>query len=540
MASFLSPRLKDMLPDPFHLKDMEKCVDHIGEAIENDEPVAVFGDYDVDGATASSLLKRYFNALKKPLRVYIPDRITEGYGPNEKAMETLAREGIKHVIFVDCGTTSFAPLIHAKTLGLNCIIIDHHASEERYPPCVGLINPNRCDEISPYTYLCAAGVVYLFLIALQKKLRDKNFFERNHRSPLNLLTLLDTVALGTVCDVVPLVGLNRCFVIQGLKVMNHSQNKGLQALMKIAGVHGAIKAYHLGFVLGPRINAGGRVGACTLGTQLLSSDDWDEALSIAKQLDALNQERRDIEEIAYHEALEQVSAFSSLPTIICLGHERWHPGVIGIVAGRLKEAYSRPTCIIAWDEEGLGKGSGRSVSGIHLGYLMHKAKEAHLLMGGGGHAMAAGFSLKKENMEAFSAFLEKSVETDMLIKALDIKADMVLEDFSSVDFSMMEDIEALEPFGMSHPSPRFILKNMRLQSINIVKEQHLRIHVMDQKNNALQIMHFRSAHTPLGQALQSLLLQKNTTLHLFGSIKRHEWNGHTSCQFTLEDAMEMV
>ncbi|MEX2248435.1 MAG: single-stranded-DNA-specific exonuclease RecJ, partial [Parvibaculum sp.] len=413
-AAYLAPSLKSLMPDPRALVDMEKAAARVARAIMDGEKVAVFGDYDVDGATSSALLHRFFRAVGSELRVYIPDRIREGYGPNAPALLRLKQEGIGLVVTVDCGTMAHKALGLAADAGLPSIVIDHHQAEPALPPAYALVNPNRLDDESGLGQLAAVGVAFLFVVAINRALRDAGFYAG--RAEPDLMQWLDLVALGTVCDVVPLTGLNRAFVAQGLRVMARRRNVGLAALADVARMNGAPSTYHLGFLLGPRVNAGGRVGRADLGARLLVTEDEEEARALAEELNVMNAERQAIEAQVLEEALAQVEARLSAsrvntpPPLILAQARGWHPGVIGIVASRLKDKYDRPTFVLAFDAKGEGKGSGRSIAGVDLGRAVTAALEAGLLVNGGGHAMAAGITLGENKLEAFEAFLTKRLE----------------------------------------------------------------------------------------------------------------------------------
>ncbi|MDB2415148.1 single-stranded-DNA-specific exonuclease RecJ, partial [Rickettsiales bacterium] len=411
VEEYIEPTLKSLLPDPFHLLDMRKAAERTVYAIENNESIAVFGDYDVDGATSSALLARYFRSLGIEPNIYIPDRIKEGYGPNTQALLHLHKCGVNLCITVDCGTMSFEPLAKAKEAGLDIIVLDHHISEEILPDALAVVNPNRLDETSEHGYMAAVGVAFIFAIAVNSLLRERGYF-KDRKEPA-LMKLLDIVALGTVCDVVPLKGVNRAFVKQGLKVMQQRQNIGLKALADCAGVDSSLSTYHLGFVLGPRINAGGRVGQAGLGTRLLTTEDVDEAYKISQQLDIYNSERKTIEQLVLDEAFEQVENADKEAALIFVKNRNWHPGVIGIVAGRIKEKYNRPVAVIAIDENGIGKASARSVSGVDFGVAVVAAYQSGLLIAGGGHAMAAGFSVEESKIDELYKFISKRFEKDL-------------------------------------------------------------------------------------------------------------------------------
>ncbi len=402
---FLTPTLRGLMPNPSTLTDMDKAAARLVRAVVGDESVAVFGDYDVDGATSAALLYRYLSAVSKPPRLYIPDRITEGYGPNAPALLRLHQEGARLVVTVDCGATAYQPLAAAAAAGLDVIVLDHHATEAELPQATAVVNPNRIDDRSGQGTLCAAGVTFLTVVALNRALRQAGWFRE--RPEPDLLGWLDLVALGTVCDVVPLIGLNRAFVAQGLKVMARRANVGLTALSDVAGLNTPPEAYHAGFVLGPRVNAGGRVGTADLGTRLLTTENPSEAQGLARRLDDLNSERRQIEVTVLDAALAQIGDGDPGDVVFVAGTD-WHAGVIGIVASRLMERYRRPACVVSLTD-GVGKGSGRSVRGVDLGAAVIAARQAGLLVSGGGHRMAAGFTVTSERIGDLRTFLRRRV-----------------------------------------------------------------------------------------------------------------------------------
>ena len=535
-ADYLSPTLKQLLPDPSHLKDMDAAVARIAQAIMSDEKVAVFGDYDVDGATSSTLLVRYFSLLGRSLRVYIPDRMKEGYGPNEAAMLTLREEGVTLVITVDCGTVSFAPLAAAKAHGLDVVVIDHHAGEAQRPEVVALVNPNRLDESSPYRYLAAVGVTFLLLVALGRYLRNAGWF-MNHREP-ELMPLLDVVALGTVCDVVPLVGLNRAFVTQGLKVMAHRANLGIRALFDLAGIEEKPTTYHAGFVLGPRINAGGRVGQSNLGVRLLTTEDPLEAHELALELERFNAERKAIEAQVQEEAQAMAEA-DAQEGVLVVAKQGWHPGVIGIVAGRLKERYDRPVAVIAL-EDGVGKASLRSVPGLDIGALVASAKEEGILLAGGGHAMAAGFSIAVEKLPQFREFcgrhlLAMSALSAPPVRVLKLDATVSIQGAGA---TLAQIIDNVGPFGASNPPVRLALAHVKIAFAKLVGENHVKVTLVEgglggaSSTTRLSAMAFRAADTDMGQML---LNTKGRLFHMAGQLQLNVWQGRQEPQFIIED-----
>lgn len=530
---FLEPRLKDALPNPLHLKDMQGAANRLAEAIINKQSVAVWGDYDVDGATSSALLINYFQMVGQHIQLYVPDRMKEGYGPNAPALEKLRAQGVELVITVDCGTTAFAPLDAAKNCGLEVLVIDHHASELTMPAAVAVVNPNRFDEDSDYKHLAAVGVVFLLLIATNTILESRGFFTQTKKP--NLLNLLDIVALGTVCDVVSLTTLNRAFVAQGLKVMANRQNLGLKTLMDTAGVKEVPTAYHLGFVLGPRINAGGRVGQSDLGAKLLSTKNPAEAQHIATLLEEFNKERKAIEETVLAEALVQAEQAKTSSVLIVSG-QGWHAGVIGIVAGRLKERYHLPTCVIAFDDKGIGKASCRSVSGVHLGNLVIAARQQEMLLAGGGHEMAAGFSIHPSMLPVFTDYLEEQVQR--LIAAQNITPLLHLDGTMHIkgitaDFILR--LEQLAPFGAGNPQPRFLLPEVIIRQAAVVGDNHVRCVLGDKDRECtIKAMAFRALDQNIGQVLLS---NQGKPLHIAGTLKLDTWGKTPTPQVFIEDVM---
>ncbi|MCE9649204.1 MAG: single-stranded-DNA-specific exonuclease RecJ [Parvibaculum sp.] len=539
VAAYLAPSLKSLLPDPSSLVDMDRAARRVADAIMGNEKVAVFGDYDVDGATSSAVLQRFFRAAGADLRIYIPDRIREGYGPNAPALMTLRDEGIKLIITVDCGTMAHRVLGVAQDAGLEIVVIDHHQAEPALPPAFALVNPNRLDDTSGQGTLAAVGVAFLFIVAVNRLLRDGGWYA--DRDEPDLLSLLDLVALGTVCDVVPLIGLNRAFVSQGLRVMARRRNVGLAALGDVARLDGVPGAYHLGFLLGPRVNAGGRVGRSDLGARLLTTGDAGEAGAIALELDVLNKERQAIEGQVLEEALQQVdlalgATRRNAPPAIIVAHARgWHPGVIGIVAARLKERYERPAIVIAFDGKGEGKGSGRSIQGVDLGRAVTAALEAGHLVNGGGHAMAAGLTIREDKLEGLVEFLEAriGVEVTAASESRALRLDGALA-ARGANRELYEMLEQAGPYGSGNPEPRFAVPSMRVAHADIVGKGHIRVMLTGEDGARLKGMAFRAAETPLGRAL----LDRGTgPVHVAGRLKADDWQGRRGIQLNIEDAV---
>ena len=536
---FLEPSLKKQLPDPYILKDMEKAVVRIVEAIENDENIAIFGDYDVDGATSSAILKLFFKAIKKDVTVYIPDRMKEGYGPNSEALLCLKEEeNISLVITVDCGITAFKPLEDAANAGLDVIVIDHHVGEAKEPKAVAIVNPNRFCETGELGYLAAVGVSFLTIIAINRLLRQRGWYSKNNITEPKLLRWLDIVALGTVCDVVPLVGINRAFVAQGLKIMELKQNLGLKTLFEVAAIDSFPNTFHLGYLLGPRINAGGRVGEADTGTKLLTTDSVYEAKELAHRLNFLNQERREIEKNILEQAISQIEADSKRIDDWCLfvAGDNWHIGVIGIVASRLKEKYNRPVCVIGFDENGEGKASARSVRGVDLGSAIIAAKQNGLLLAGGGHKMAAGFTVSRNKFEEFKAYVRSHIKKQLAGRPIipSIKLDAVIS-ASAASVELIKEIEKLAPFGTDNPEPKIALSHVKIINSKIVGENHIQCLIKDSAVNhsAIRAIAFRAVDTELGNLL---LNSQNKILHLAGNLSINRWNGSDYINFQIIDA----
>jgi len=531
--AFLAPRLRDQLPDPSHLRDMEIAAARLVRAVRDGETIGIFSDYDVDGATSAALLTRFFNAVGGRTRVYVPDRLREGYGPNAAALLQLREEGVAVVVTVDCGTTAHLPLAEAARAGLEVIIIDHHVAEPLLPQAAAIINPNRLDESSPHRELAAIGVAFLLVVAVNRALRQAGWYGAGRAEP-DLLQWLDLVALGTVCDVVPLTGLNRALVAQGIKVVRSLTNPGLAALAAVTGVNEPLDTHHLGFVLGPRVNAGGRVGAADLGARLLATDDAALAAELAARLDGHNRERRDIETRTLETAIATVEAAPQSPVLVFAAAEHWHPGVIGIVAARLKERYERPACVVALADS-IGKGSGRSVAGLPLGPAVIAARQAGLLINGGGHAMAAGFTVAAEKLDALRSFLIErlgdGLDHERLVPELRLDAALSV---AAAQGELIDHITKLAPFGAANPEPRFVLPGVRIVHAEPVGSSHLRCILVDPlETGRLPAIAFRVAGTPLGQFLGET---RGAAIHITGHLRRDGWRGGDAVELAIDDA----
>lgn len=523
-ASFLAPALRDLLPDPRSLRDMEKAAARFLLAVKNRQRIAIFADYDVDGGSSAALLLVWLREMGREATLYVPDRIDEGYGPNDEAMAQLAANH-DLIICVDCGTVSNGPISAAK--GADVIVLDHHLGGETLPDCHAVVNPNRQDEDGALAHLCAAAVVFLMLVEAGRQLREVEV-----KGP-DLMAMLDLVALATVADVAPLIGVNRAFVRQGLKVMGRRARAGISALSDVARMDTAPAAYHLGFMLGPRINAGGRVGKADLGARLLATDDPHEAAALSEKLDLLNTERREVENAVRASALTQAEERGTDRALVWAAGKGWHPGVVGIVAARLKEATGRPAVVIGL-EDGIGKGSGRSVSGIDLGACIQKLANQGVLLKGGGHKMAAGLTVAEdkldEAMAALTALLEK--QGAHLLGPSDLRLDgMLMPGAASVELT--EAVESAGPFGAGASAPRYVFADMRIFSARRVGETHLKVSFGDGHGARLDAICFGAYDSPLGPALEA---HGGAHFHLAGRLDVNTWQGRQSVQLRLEDA----
>lgn len=535
-AQHLEPKLRDWLPDPHDLCDMERAAQRIAHAMTRREKVTVFGDYDVDGATSSAVIKRYFDAAGVDLQIYIPDRQKEGYGPNTAALLNLAGQGVTLVITVDCGTMAYDPLDAARQAGLDIIVVDHHQAAGDLPKAYAIVNPRRHDDRSGQGHLAAVGVAFLLMVAVNRILRDAGWFDQSGIEAPNLLDLLDLVALGTLCDVVPLTGLNRAFVVQGLKVMNSWGNVGLKALADVAELTRAVGTYELGFVLGPRVNAGGRVGQSDLGATLLTSNQPDQAAKMALALNRYNEERRAIEAAVQQAAFEQIEShpeqFKDRSLLVVHGRS-WHPGVIGIVASRLKSHYQRPVIVIAVDDKGLGRGSGRSIMGVDMGAAVAAADQHGLLVNGGGHAMAAGLTVERDKIGALAAFLEEALgPTIEQVRAVnELRLDgLVLPE--AADFALVAELQRAGPFGSGNPEPLLAFPGVRVVHGQLVGQDHVRCVLAGDNNGRVNAIAFRSADRALGQ---TLLTRRGAPVHVAGYLRPDTWRGGEAVQFVIED-----
>jgi single-stranded-DNA-specific exonuclease len=529
---YLEPSLRKLLPDPCCLTDMEAAAGRIAEAIQRGEKIAVFGDYDVDGACAAALLADYCRACNTPCLIHIPDRIFEGYGPNCEAIRNFAAAGPTLLITVDCGTASHGPLSEAAKAGMNSIVLDHHEAQQELPQAL-VVNPNRQDDLSGLGYLCATGVVFLTLIAVQRSLRRSDFFSSGRNEP-DLLSGLDLVALATVADVSPLTGVNRAFVVKGLSLIHARRRPGLRALCDVAGLSGAPAPYHLGFRIAPRINAGGRIGDAALGARLLTIADPLEAQTIAAQLDQLNRERQELERFTLEKAEAALGCNeSSNAAVVVAAGRGWHPGVLGLVAARLKEKFRRPAFAVAFNEEGIGAGSGRSIAGVDLGRAVQDAVAVGVLAKGGGHAMAAGITLAAERLDAFKTFLESKLAASVAAaRANDaLLVDAVLT-AGGATADLLASLEQAGPFGAGNPEPVFVLPGHQLTELAEVGSGHLRFRAIAGNGTPIDGIAFRAATEALGCGLRAA---RGCHVHLAGTLIRDRTCGRDRVQLRLID-----
>ncbi|WP_274709259.1 single-stranded-DNA-specific exonuclease RecJ [Nitratireductor luteus] len=528
---FLLPAIRDLLPDPMTLTDMGPASERIAAAAASGERVAIFGDYDVDGAVSSAMMKRFLTHYGVASEIYIPDRIFEGYGPNPDAMRELAGRA-SLIVTVDCGTNSAEAIAAGRAAGADVVVLDHHQVGGALPEGVAVVNPNREDDLSGQGHLCAAGVVFLTLVRASRLLREK----MPATAPFDLLGMLDLVALATVCDVVPLIGVNRAFVVKGMLAARQMNSPGLSALARISRIGEPLNPYHLGFLIGPRINAGGRIGNAALGSNLLACTETSEAEAIAETLDRLNRERQEMETAMLAEARAEADAelAGGGPAILVTASDNWHPGIVGLIASRLKDHARRPTFAIAFDLNGKGAGSGRSIPGFDLGKLVRAAVDEGLLVKGGGHAMAAGITVEREKLGRLRAFFEEKAATAIagLRDAESLQIDAALS-AEGANFDLLDRLEAAGPFGAGHPAPMLALPRHRLADARVVGNGHVRAELRSQSGGRLQAIAFRAAESDLGKFLFD---NRGASIHLAGSLSANYWNGTRSVQFRISDA----
>tara|TARA_B100000029_G_scaffold165266_2_gene161456 strand:+ start:2319 stop:4067 length:1749 start_codon:yes stop_codon:yes gene_type:complete len=528
---FLNPTIKNLLPNPFLIKDMEIAVNRTYEAIKNNEKIGVFGDYDVDGASSTALLFRYFLLIKQKIYKYIPDRKTEGYGPSVNGFNNLIKSDVKIIFTVDCGTLAFEQIKYAQGKNVDVIVLDHHQSDIKLPKAHAIVNPNRFDDNSELNYLCAAGVCFMYLVALNKKLRGENWFKTNNIDEPNILNLLDLVSLGTVCDVVPLIGLNRALVKQGLKVVKKRSNLGLKTLYDLCEIESQPTTYDLGFKIGPRINAGGRVGKSSHGAELLISEDPKKAYQIALDLEKSNKERQNIELALTEKINNEVKKFHNNPVLVLEGVD-WHEGIIGIVASRIKDKYHKPTILISISGN-LGKASARSVYGFDIGTQIIKAVQSGILVKGGGHKMAGGFTIHKKNIPMFREFLISNFEKSKasLAENTNLYLDSIIAP-SAINEEFYEKINSLAPFGAGNNEPKFVVENIKVIKSDIVGNNHIKSLLIGKDGSTFKSFTANAKDTELEKFLKK---EKKANFNIAGKLKMNEWRGRKNVEFIIED-----
>lgn len=528
VQDFLNPSLRKLLPDPSSMQDMDKAAKIIFNAIKSNKKITIFADYDVDGATSAAQLVKWARNFNNELKIYVPDRIKEGYGPSIEAFEHLKKNGTELVVTVDCGAAAHSALVAAQALDLSIVVIDHHLMDDDMPPAEALVNPNRIDDSSKLNYLAAAGVTFMLLVALNREARVQNF-----KNIPDLFDYLDLAALGTICDVVPLKGLNRAIVKQGLKVLSRESNIGLKSLMFETNTKSPITSYHCGFVLGPRINAGGRIGKANIGAELLSTENPQLAIKHAQELDRVNIERRILQDKILDEALLKAFSVNKTNSIIVVGMEGWHPGVIGIVAGRLKDRFNKPVIVIGTDENGIGKGSGRSIQGVDLGNEIKKLYETGLLISGGGHEMACGLTIENKYIKTFHETLERNLsdKVNSIRSKFSTKIDALLN-ISAVNKDLINSINQIGPYGSGNPTPTFAFAELRIAYADRVKGGHIRCNFEDKNGQRIKGICFRAEEMGFDEIL---LNERNRYLHIVGTLKKNTWNGRTTIDLQVID-----
>ncbi len=532
VQGFLSPSIKNFLPNPEIINDMQKSTKRTANAISQNHKIGIFGDYDVDGASATALLANFFNSINVPYEIYIPDRKKEGYGPSAESFKKLIDNGAKLIITVDCGTLSFKAIEYASNNKTDVIVLDHHQSEINLPKAYSVVNPNRLDDKSKLNYLCAAGVTFMFLIALNKELRSTNWFFKTKVIEPNLLEYLDLVALGTVCDVVPLVGLNRAIVSQGLKILNSKKNLGLKTLFDICDIRTKPNVYHIGYQLGPRINAGGRVGKSSHGANLLISNNPKDVFKIASELDHFNKERQILEKDVMDKILNVLENKINEPVIIIYG-KNWHEGVIGIVASRIKDKYNKPVIIISLNDNGIGKASARSIVGFDIGSVIISAVQENILIKGGGHKMAGGFTIEISNFEKFKRFILRKFKklSNSISNIKTLYLDSVIAP-TALNLQFYNKVNALAPFGSGNPEPKFVLENMKSVNNKIIKDKHIKSVLVGLDGSTIKSMAFNCVENEIGV---HLLKKDKELFNIAGKLSLNEWQGQSNVEFIIDD-----
>ena len=529
--SFLKPSIKNLVPNPNCLRDMDKACQRILEAINRKEKIGIFGDYDVDGASSTALLGNYFKLIQQDFEIYIPDRKSEGYGPSVKSFQKLIDKNVSLIITVDCGTMSFDAIDFANSKKIDVIVLDHHQSEINLPNAFSIINPNRIDDNSNLKYLCAAGVCFMTLISLNTLLRKSHWFTKKKIYEPDLINFLDLVSLGTICDVVPLIGLNRAIVKQGLKIINLKKNLGLKTLMDVCKIENKTSTYHLGYVIGPRINAGGRVGKCSHGAKLLLNNSPKESFQIANELEKFNSERKKLEKDLLNVALNTVNKSINDPVLVLYGDD-WHEGVIGIIASRIKDKFNKPTIIISLNNK-IGKASARSIVGFDMGEAILSALQNKILIKGGGHKMAGGFSIEVEKIEKFKEFIIKKFnkKNNMNFQKNCLYLDSSIS-ASALNLEFYKKIEILAPFGSGNPEPKFLLEGTKVIKSMVVGEKHIKSILLTKDGSNIKTITFNAIETDLGQFL---LNNRTNIFDIVGKLSLNEWKGEKNVEFIIDD-----
>ncbi len=527
---FLDPKIKNFLPNPMKLKDMKIAVDRTYNAIDKQEKIGIFGDYDVDGASSTALLAKYFLSINRKFYTYIPDRQTEGYGPSINGFKKLISQGSNIILTVDCGTSSHDPIRTAQESNIDVIVLDHHQSDVKLPNACAIVNPNRYDDESGLNYLCAAGVSFIFLVALNKKLRDVGWFKKNDIKEPNILNLLDLVSLGTVCDVVPLINLNRAIVKQGLKIIKNRSNLGLKTLFDLCKIESLPTTFDLGFKVGPRINAGGRIGNSSHGAELLISEDPKKVYEIAKALDKSNRERQSIEMLLLEKVELEVQKLHNHPVIVAGGNS-WHEGVIGIVAAKIKEKYNKPTILISINKK-TGKGSARSIFGYNIGSLIIQAVQKGILLKGGGHKMAGGFLIESDKIDNFRDFLISNFEKNYKnSQDFNLYLDSIIAP-SALNEDFFTEINSLSPFGSGNNEPKFVIENIKILSSIFIKDLHIKVLCLGKDGSTFNGFAWNAKNSALEKYLKK---DSKNKINIAGNMRLNEWKGKKKVDFIIED-----
>ena len=531
IKSFLDPSIKNLIPNPNTLKDMEKTTFRILKAINDNGRIGIFGDYDVDGASSTALIGNYFRNIKQDFEIYIPDRKSEGYGPSIKGFQKLIDKKVDLIITVDCGTMSYDAIEYANKNNVDVIVLDHHQSEIKLPEAYSIINPNRLDDQSNLNYLCAAGVCFMTLISINSALRKQQWFIKKKIKEPNLLDFLDLVSLGTICDVVPLIGLNRAIVKQGLKIINLKKNLGLKTLIDLCNIEAKASTYHLGYVIGPRINAGGRVGKCSHGANLLLNNNAKESFQIATELEQFNLDRKKLETDLLNVVLNTVNKEIHDPVLVLYGND-WHEGVIGIIASRIKEKFNKPTIIISL-KDNIGKASARSIIGFDIGAVILAAIQDKILIKGGGHKMAGGFSIEESKIKKFKEFIIKKFnkKIEKKLEKNNIYLDGLIS-ASALNLEFYNKVEKLSPFGSGNPEPKFVIENVKVLKSSVVGKNHIKSILVSKDGSVIKTIAFNSFDIDLGQFL---LNNKKNSFNIAGKLSLNEWKGEKNVEFIIDD-----